>query len=138
MADNEQPLSDADKIRLKRLAKLGGPSTPAPSTPTPQSVPTSDEPPSRQVQSGVSRLLNNIPSTSTPTAKASSSKEAARTPTLPRARKPSPPAPASKDTPIRKPPAPARLSVPYPEWEAQKVQEIFSVTLSVSLEIERL
>jgi ubiquitin conjugation factor E4 B len=129
MSDNEKIMSDADKIRLKRLARLGAPSASVASQP--QASTSHDEAPApRPAPSAASRSLDTAQqaSSATKTPQASSSKEINRAP-IPRAKKAPVPAEASI---ARKPPAQARLPKPYPEWEAQKVQDIFSVTLSVS------
>jgi hypothetical protein len=124
-------------MRLKRLARLGGPAPTVQSTQSPAADQASESQQPQPGPSASSRLLN----TSTPTQsnsspqpssapKASTSTPVARPikRSTPAAARPEPtPAPA-----IRKPPPPARLPVPYPEWEAQKIQGIFSVTLSVS------
>lgn len=143
MAENEQQISDAEKIRLKRLARLGGPPPAAQtSTSTPSTTDQSTE--SQQPQPGPSassRLLSNaLPSQSpqvtetTPPSKPVASTAPATRPV----KRPTPPVtqPEPSAAPrTRKPTAPSPLPISYPEWEAQKIQAIFSVTLSVSNQI---
>lgn len=123
MSDKDQPMSDADKIRLKRLARLGAPSAPqAAASPAEEAHPEQPRPPPAS-----SRLLNTPQASSSRKPLASSSSQPVA---LLRPKKPShsPPGPA----PIAQRPTQARLPIPYAEWEAQQVQAIFSVTLSVS------
>ena len=152
MSDPNQQLSDAEKMRLKRLARLGGTSTPVA---TPPPLTTTDlategqvtEAP-RQPPSAGSRLLN-LESThaepvnqagpsSSPLALQATKSGKAPTPgpallgkrpssASTSARTPQPPPEVSRSTVV-----PSRLSIPYPEWEAQRVQAVFSVTLNVS------
>jgi hypothetical protein len=141
MSENEPEISDAEKIRLKRLARLGGPTRAAQ---TPTSTPSTTDQPTESPQaqpgpSASSRLLNSIiPSQATQLPKETPASKPT-TSTAPAARpikRPSPPSaqpePAAAPR-TRKPTAPSPLPVPYPEWEAQRIQTIFSVTLSVSL-----
>lgn len=141
MSENEPQLSDAEKMRIKRLARLGGP-PPTVQTPAPETDHPSEPQQPQPGPSASSRLLNNstpIQSTSTPkpAQKASTSAPPITRPV----KRPSPtsvrPEPAAAPATSKAAP-PARLPVSYPEWEAQKVQEIFSVTLSVSLHSKTL
>lgn len=151
MSDPEQQLSDAEKMRLKRLARLGGSSTPtqqAPATtePPPNVTETTSAP--REPPAAGSRLLNLRSEASEHSQQAGPSSSSILNKAAKPAKASSPgPAllgkrPSSAATSARTPqpppdapraaPAPARLSVPYPEWEAQRVQAVFSVTLNVS------
>ncbi|KAL7421849.1 Ubiquitin conjugation factor E4 [Cryptotrichosporon argae] len=122
-------LSDAEKMRLKRLARLGGP-TPAPSTEATGSTPPAAEaststPPLRAPST--SRLM------STPTPSATSSPTSQPSPALapkPKTLKPKPASPAPENKPVIKPAAaPARPKVTYDAWEEAKIGSVFSVTL---------
>ena len=154
MSDQDQPLSDAEKMRLKRLARLGGTSNPIstqqPSTTTDRAPEVQETTTPREPPSAGSRLLNIKPKPELPEpssqAGPSSSSPAPKAAVKP-IKAPSPgPAllgkrPSSAATPARasQPPPevprvvapPPRLSIPYPEWEAQRVQAVFSVTLNV-------
>jgi ubiquitin conjugation factor E4 B len=140
MSENEPQISDAEKIRLKRLARLGGPNRAA-QTPTPTPS-TTDQTESQQPQPGPSassRLLDSVATSQTSQTPKETPAPKLTTSTIPAARpikRPSPPSaqpePAAAPR-TRKPTAPSPLPVPYPEWEAQRIQTIFSVTLSVSL-----
>nr|XP_019046475.1 ubiquitin-conjugation factor E4 B [Kwoniella bestiolae CBS 10118]OCF25405.1 ubiquitin-conjugation factor E4 B [Kwoniella bestiolae CBS 10118] len=150
MSDNAD-LSDADKIRLKRLARLGT------STPTQQEAQSNDSsaspapipPPAHTPASAGSRLLSTPqPTPSTPSSTASSSskpiqiasssklasdRSATRTPTLALGKRPTSTTPTSDPVGPRVVPSKASshlAQVDYKHWEARKVGEIFSVTLS--------
>lgn len=147
MSENDQPMSDAEKMRLKRLARLGTPSiAPAPVEPT-DSLPS----PSSRIQapSAASRLLNpNLHQQYAPSDTASEAGPSTKAARVPQAPLPSiSPSPrhlgkrSSASSPARQlevkaPPATrptlTPLLTPYLDWEAQRVQDIFSVTLSVS------
>ncbi|WWD03129.1 hypothetical protein V865_001176 [Kwoniella europaea PYCC6329] len=157
MSDNNE-LSDADKIRLKRLARLGT-STPTQqdgqtsgqASPSPAATPTTTHTPA----SAGSRLLSTPqPTTSTssspaassskPIQIASSSKPAAernstKTPTLALGKRPTSSTPTSESVGPRVVPSKASshlARVDYKQWETKKVGEVFSVTLSKQKAIE--
>lgn len=152
MSDQDQQLSDAEKMRLKRLARLGGttnsPSTQPSSTTTDRAPEVQEATTPREPPSAGSRLLNIKadhlepssqagPSSSSPTPKAVKPiKAPSPSPGLLGKRPSSAATPArASQPPLEVPRAtapPARLSIPYPEWEAQRVQAVFSVTLKVS------
>lgn len=152
MSDPEQPLSDAEKMRLKRLARLGGTSTPTstqpPSSTTDHEPETQETATPRAPPSAGSRLLNLNSDHPGPSSQAGPSSGSPAPKAVKPVTTPSPgPAllgkrPSSAATPARtaQPPpdvprtaaAPVRLSIPYSEWEAQRVQTVFSVTLTVS------
>ena len=97
-------------MRLKRLAKLGGGNT------TPQAAPTPKP----------DRVEQPVQATS-PVALAQSKVSLGKRPIS------NTPPPSQAPQPIRPAPATARLVMPYDQWEAKKVGEVFGVTLSVSL-----
>ncbi|WVQ67519.1 uncharacterized protein L199_005719 [Kwoniella botswanensis] len=157
MSDNTE-LSDADKIRLKRLARLGT-STPTQqdgqtsgqASPSPTATPTTTHTPA----SAGSRLLSTpqpTPSTSSSPAASSSkpiqiasvSKPAAernstKTPTLALGKRPTSSTPTSESVGPRVVPSKASshlARVDYKQWETKKVGEVFSVTLSKQKAIE--
>lgn len=136
MSDSQPELSDAEKMRLKRLARLGGPTPTTPSGP-PSITDQAAEPHQPQPgPSASSRLLNTTPAQSTSIPKQAPKASTSTPPVTRPVKRPSPTSvraePAAAPA-IRKPAPPARLPVPYPEWEAQRTQGIFSVTLSVGL-----
>lgn len=136
MSDTQPELSDAEKMRLKRLARLGGPPTAAPSAPAPAADHPTEPHQPQPGPSASSRLLNSTPVQSTSTPKQAPKASTSTPPVTRPIKRPSPTSvraePAASPA-IRKPAPPARLPVPYPEWEAQRIQGIFSVTLSVGL-----
>jgi ubiquitin conjugation factor E4 B len=141
MSDTQPELSDAEKMRLKRLARLGGAATTTPSAPPPAADHPAEQHQPQPGPSASSRLLNSTPAQSTSTPK-SAPKASTSTPPVTRpVKRPSPTSvraePAAAPA-IRKPAPPARLPVPYPEWEAQRIQGIFSVTLSVGPTLRQL
>jgi hypothetical protein len=116
------------------LARLGGAATTTPSAPPPAADHPAEQHQPQPGPSASSRLLNSTPAQSTSTPK-SAPKASTSTPPVTRpVKRPSPTSvraePAAAPA-IRKPAPPPRLPVPYPEWEAQRIQGIFSVTLSV-------
>lgn len=155
MSGNDQELSEAEKVsprtapadvqmRLKRLARLGGPSpaTPSPSCATP--------PPDAATQgsaasSSGSRLLSlgNSNQSASPVPshhaadKPKSPPKAASPAPAPRVIKKPSPAISRTATPSTRPAASsmavqATPSIPYSQWEASTVATTFSVTLKVS------
>ncbi|KAK6909936.1 hypothetical protein I203_103962 [Kwoniella mangroviensis CBS 8507] len=157
MSENTE-LSDADKIRLKRLARLGT------STPTQQDGQTSGQaspspaatpPTTHTPASAGSRLLSTpqptpsassspAASSSKPIQIASSSKPAAernstKTPTLALGKRPTSSTPTSESVGPRVVPSKASshlARIDYKQWETKKVGEVFSVTLSKQKAIE--
>nr|KIR85337.1 ubiquitin-conjugation factor E4 B [Cryptococcus tetragattii IND107] len=150
MADNPN-LSDADKIRLKRLARLGT-STPVPSQtqsqqqPSPSSTPEPHHPPSAS-----SRLLSNLPpaASSRPSSPATVSQKpsSASIKPDPQAVQPKPSvapslslkrpssASAPRDEPvgpriIHTKPIQPLVKAEYKAWETEKVAQIFAITLN--------
>ncbi|WVQ80243.1 hypothetical protein IAT38_002348 [Cryptococcus sp. DSM 104549] len=154
MAENTE-LSDAEKMRLKRLARLGGtstPSQPSSSTQTPDGeqlpAPVPHAPPSAS-----SRLLSALPTPAQPApASTPTSKPATPKPNPPPASKAAQPQKQTSGTPplslgkrsassvpSNDPVGPRIVSgklqqplqrVNYTEWETAKVGAVFSVTLS--------
>ncbi|GAA5972811.1 hypothetical protein JCM11641_003951 [Rhodosporidiobolus odoratus] len=144
------PLSDQDKIRLKRLARLGGTATPA-TPPVAQSHPaastsTSSPQPQPQPQPVSFTFLPQYPAHSapplqTPTPTAPPVPTPASAPTATQSVKPasppsaSPSSPASASTSAPRP-QPAPAAVPKPretlqEWENGMVGRVLGVTLDV-------
>ncbi|OCF33004.1 ubiquitin-conjugation factor E4 B [Kwoniella heveanensis BCC8398] len=156
MGENNE-MSDADKMRLKRLARLGGTSTPTPTQPessgssqaAPETAPAVPVP-THTPASASSRLLSTpqppaiaaSSSSSTPKPSPSPSINAKPSP-VPREIKPSPSLTLGKRsspaTPISVEPVGPRVvtsrptaplpTVDYDQWETSKVGEVFSVTL---------
>jgi len=143
MSENEPQVSDAEKMRLKRLARLGGPATTTQAPPTPVADQPSEPHQPQPGPSAASRLLNTSIPVQATTPKPSPAPKAS-TSSIPAARPSKRPSPTSTRVEpaaapaARKPPPPARLPVPYSEWEAQRIQGVFSVTLSVSLSKDTL
>ncbi|KAK4689997.1 ubiquitin conjugation factor E4 B, partial [Tremellales sp. Uapishka_1] len=150
MADNTSEMSDAEKMRLKRLARLGGPSTPAPASVADSSSSSSSAPqaPSpRPPASTNSRLL------STPTPASTSSSSPTPTPNKPISsaapvkRPISATQPAGTSLNLKRPssaskkgdpvgprvvsqaPTPSQPTLSYEDWEIEKVATVFSVAL---------
>lgn len=153
MSDPDQQISDAEKMRLKRLARLGGSSTPSPaqqpSSITDRIPEVSETSTPREQPSANSRLLNlrtesaepdtqggpSSSSSSATSVAAKPVKSSSPSPALlgkrPSSAATAPRPPQQPSEPSRPTAAPPRLSIPYPEWEAQRVQAVFSVTLKV-------
>ncbi|WRT66506.1 uncharacterized protein IL334_003465 [Kwoniella shivajii] len=140
MSENIE-LSDADKIRLKRLARLGTAASAQAEASHVSQGPSNTHTP---VSAG-SRLLST-PHRATSPADASSSSKPAQTATIKTGRTPSR-TPAlgkrpSSSTPVSEPVGPrivpskatSNMSrVDYEQWQTRKVGEIFSVTLNTTL-----
>ncbi|BEI85504.1 hypothetical protein CcaverHIS002_0509050 [Cutaneotrichosporon cavernicola] len=149
MSGNDQELSEAEKMRLKRLARLGGPSTstPSPSTATPPADPQTLS----AASSSGSRLLLVGNSSQGASPRGASPAPAARP-----AEKPKPPPKAASPAPAprvinKSSPATSRTATPsthqtvpspavhatpltpYLQWESTKVAAVFSVTLKKSI-----
>ncbi|WWC62119.1 uncharacterized protein I303_104710 [Kwoniella dejecticola CBS 10117] len=152
MSDNTD-LSDADKIRLKRLARLGTSTTTqqgGSAASEEQASPSQSSSTTHTPASAGSRLLATPPANpANPSSAPSSSSRptnsaAAKIPVAESAVKPSPLAlgkrPAST-TPIAEPVGPRVVSsrgtanlvkVDFAQWQTEKVEDVFSVTLSES------
>nr|XP_018262826.1 ubiquitin-conjugation factor E4 B [Kwoniella dejecticola CBS 10117]OBR84984.1 ubiquitin-conjugation factor E4 B [Kwoniella dejecticola CBS 10117] len=150
MSDNTD-LSDADKIRLKRLARLGTSTTTqqgGSAASEEQASPSQSSSTTHTPASAGSRLLATPPANpANPSSAPSSSSRptnsaAAKIPVAESAVKPSPLAlgkrPAST-TPIAEPVGPRVVSsrgtanlvkVDFAQWQTEKVEDVFSVTLS--------
>ncbi|KLT45417.1 hypothetical protein CC85DRAFT_282483 [Cutaneotrichosporon oleaginosum] len=148
MSGNDQELSEAEKMRLKRLARLGGP---APAVPPPSA--SSSVSPANQVQgagasSSASRLLSSSNLNEGAPPRSASPASSPRTPPQPPRAQPKPahqrpaiPVPKKSSPAISRTatpssrftaPSPAALlapSMPYSQWESHTVASVFSVTL---------
>ncbi|WVQ99568.1 hypothetical protein IAU59_006704 [Kwoniella sp. CBS 9459] len=154
MGDNPE-MSDADKMRLKRLARLGGTSTPtqteasgssqasldpAPVAPVPVHTPASASSrllstpqPAVTPTAGPSIIPKSTPSPSVNIKSSAPTKEAKVTPNLTLGKRPSSATPVSSEPVgprvVTSRPAAAVPNVQYDQWETNKVGEVFSVTL---------
>ncbi|TFK28063.1 ubiquitin conjugation factor E4 [Coprinopsis marcescibilis] len=110
------PKDDAERIRLKRLAKLGGASASASGQSTPATAATSSP--------------NATPTSPSPSSSVSSPPAPKPTPKpAPRSQLVSPASSASSPAPVvkKKPVAPAKLD--FPSWEHEILQNVLKVTL---------
>ncbi|WWD17165.1 hypothetical protein CI109_101603 [Kwoniella shandongensis] len=150
MADQNE-LSDAEKMRLKRLARLGGPSTSATSEssssqtnpeepPAPSAIHTPASASSRLLSTPLAATKPSPPPTQAPAPKPKSL--VTPIPTTAKAVTPSLGKRPSSSTPSNESAGPrvvasrqqqSLLHTDYTEWETLKVSEVFSVTLNVSI-----
>lgn len=148
MSDQGQQQSDAEKMRNKRLARLGASSTPTTRQPVELSEPVppvTESSTPREPPSAGSRLLNfkreqsqtndqaGPSSISTPM---SGKSDTLSSPGAVFGKRPSTAAATTRTAqpqpiPVKTAAAVATLNIPYRDWESQRVQDIFSVTLSV-------
>ncbi|KAK1924344.1 ubiquitin elongating factor core-domain-containing protein [Papiliotrema laurentii] len=147
MSEGEH-LSEADRIRLKRLARLGRPSTHTdgvdPASSSPQAIEQSPSPSQaapRAPPSASSRLLSNRASSSTasspsitPVRKTSPAVDGSKiaTTSLTKHSTPQPrvASPAPRATPAIQ--AKASPSLPYDQWASQAISAVFSASLNRS------
>ncbi|KAK8864525.1 hypothetical protein IAR55_001775 [Kwoniella newhampshirensis] len=146
MSDNSE-LSDADKIRLKRLARLGASTFATPESsssqtasealPAPSAVHTPASASSRLLSTPIQTSRPPLPPTSTVTPKPRAIASPAPTSSKPAAlnlgKRPSSATPTNESIGPRVVASRQQQSLPhvdYTEWETSKVGEVFSVTLS--------
>ncbi|KAF2740651.1 hypothetical protein EJ04DRAFT_558641 [Polyplosphaeria fusca] len=131
MADQDSAMSDADKIRAKRLAKLGGnavtggsaqTSSPSAASPSPASNPPEKQPAPPPAQSSPQQSESSTPNPFSQLGMASEPKSASRITIKPKATA------STNDSPQRQPPTRAQ-----PEsmeiWEDRTLSAIFRFTL---------